>query len=501
VTGRSANAGDVASWFAEVAARAPADTAIQDGDQRVSYQRLWDESGLQRRALRAAGVAPGALVGLRMERSWRVVAAILGIWRHGCGYVPVDPSHPRARQQHVIRDAKLAHLIEKDGRCVRLAGEGQPPLLGGDVAYVIYTSGSTGEPKGVVVRQANLLALFESQAWVMDAGPEDAWSLFHSHTFDFSVWETWGALLTGGRCVVVPRHVTIDPSRMLGLIERAQLTVLNQVPSVFKHLVGALEEAPRPLSSLRYVIFGGEAIHIPSLLRWRRLGVAPDARLINMYGITETTVHATAKHLDLAALRRPAVGTPIGVPLPHLEIELMAGGRSAEAGTPGEIYVAGASVAQGYLGQPCLTDERFVMLGGKRWYRSGDFAVRTSDGELEYLGRRDDQVKLRGFRIELGEVETALASHPTVGDCAVVLTDTPSGDARLVACVVPRDGGRGLTEEEWRESAGSALRAAMSARLPRHMVPSLYVRLPALPLTASGKLDRAALAVQAQVIR
>jgi D-alanine--poly(phosphoribitol) ligase subunit 1 len=492
--------GGVASRFSEVAARAPDSTAIRDGVQRVSYQRLWEESERQRRALIATGVAPGVLVGLRMGRSWRAVAAILGIWRHGCGYVPVDPSHPQARQEYVVRDSELAYLIEEDGDCVRLPAARPPAVLGSDVAYVIYTSGSTGEPKGVVVGHASLLALFGSQAQVLHAGSADVWSLFHSTTFDFSVWETWGALLTGGTCVVVPTRVTIDPPRLLDLIGSTGVTVLNQVPSVFKHLLGALEKAPCALSSLRYLILAGEAIHIPSLLRWRRLDLAPNAQLINMYGITETTVMATVKHLDLASLRRPAAGTPIGGALPHLEIELMEDGRVVEPGTPGEIYVSGAGLAHGYLGRPDLTDERFLVVDGKRWYRSGDFAVRTADGELAYLGRRDDQIKLRGFRIELGEIETALAVHPKVCDCAVVLAAPPSEEASLVACVVVEDGNGEMTDEEWSGSVVPVLRTAISARLPRYMLPSRYVRLRALPLTASGKLDRAALTVRVQAI-
>jgi D-alanine--poly(phosphoribitol) ligase subunit 1 len=501
VTECPAGVEDMASWFAAVATGAPDSTAIRDGDQRVSYQRLWEESEHHSHALRAAGVSPGVLVGLRMDRSWRVVAAILGIWRHGCGYVPVDPSHPQARQEYIVRDAELAYLVEEDGRCVRLPTAHPPAILGRDVAYVIYTSGSTGEPKGVVISQTNLLAMFGSLPQVMHAGPDDVWSLFHSTTFDASVWETWGALLTGGACVVVPKQVTIDPPRMLSLLYSTGVTVLTQVPSSFKYLVGALKEVPRVLPSLRYVILSGEAIHIPSLMHWLGLGVAPSAQLINMYGLTETTAVVTVKHLDLASLRRPAAGTPIGAALPHLEIELMENGRAVDPGAPGEIYVAGAGVARGYLKRTELTNERFPVLDGKRWYRSGDFAVRTPDGELAYLGRRDDQIKLRGFRIEPSEIETALALHPAVRDGAVVLAAAPSGEARLVACVVACDGDGDTTDEEWSKSVGAALRAAMSAQLPRHMVPDRYVRLQALPLTVSGKLDRAALTARVQANR
>jgi D-alanine--poly(phosphoribitol) ligase subunit 1 len=501
VTGEETAAGLVARHervdvrFRARAAATPDAVALVDRGRLVTCAELDAAGDEVARLLAAGGVPPGGLVGLRLPRGWRVVAAILGIWRHGCGYVPIDPAYPRARQELVVADAGLRHVLDEGDRPGELAlsaaagGAGAGPEVPADVAYVIYTSGSTGRPKGVVVRHASVLALLDATDRVFDLGPGDAWTQFHSHNFDFSVWEVWGALLSGGRCVVVPPEAASDAGALAELLAGGEVTVLNQVPSVFAHLVRALEERRLELPRLRLVIFGGEAINVPAILRWAELGVAPAARLWNMYGITEITVHGTARLLDPQALRRPAAGSPIGRPLPHLRMTLLERGRPVPRGTPGEIHVSGEGVAWGYLGQPELTAQRFLRLeeggDGPVWYRTGDYAVERDDGELEYLGRRDEQVKLRGFRVELGEIESVLRAQPGVRDCAVVLAEGRTGSPLLAACYVPT-GAAGAD--------GGSLREALMAVLPRHLVPSRFLTVPRLPQTLSGKLDRAALA-------
>jgi D-alanine--poly(phosphoribitol) ligase subunit 1 len=481
--------------FRARAAAAPGAVALVDRGRPVTYAELDAAGDEVARLLAAGGVPPAGLVGLRLPRGWRVVAAILGIWRHGCGYVPVDPAYPRARQELIVADAGLRHVVDEGDAPAGVAvaavgpGAGPGPEVPADAAYVIYTSGSTGRPKGVVVRHASVLALLDAAGRVYDLGPGDVWTQFHSHNFDFSVWEVWGALLSGGRCLVVPPEAASDAGAFARLLADGEVTVLNQVPSVFAHLVRALEERRLDLPRLRLAIFGGEAINVPAILRWTELGVAPGARLWNMYGITEITVHGTARLLDPEALRRPAAGTPIGRPLPHLRMMLLEGGRVVPRGTPGEIHVSGEGLAWGYLGRPELTEQRFLRLdeagGGPLWYRTGDYAVERDDGELEYLGRRDEQVKLRGFRVELGEIEAALRAQPGVRDCAAVLAEGRNGSPLLAACYVPAGPGG---------PDGGSLREALAAVLPRHLVPSRYVAVQRLPQTLSGKLDRSALA-------
>ncbi len=477
--------------------QSPQAVALVDGAHTVTYEELWDEAGRVEAQLTENDVVPGGLVGLHIRRGWQVVAGILGIWRHGSGYVPVDPRYPQARQDYIIQNAGLRHLVTGDGDgelsvAVRKGAADVAPAVPHDTAYIIHTSGSTGDPKGVVVRHTHVAALLEACAKTYEVGPEDVWSFFHSHSFDFSVWEIWGALLSGGRVAVVPHEAATDSGAFATFLARHRVSVLSQVPSVFGYLVRALAADPVPLPDLRYVVLGGEAIVPRTLLQWFRLGVAPHAELYNMYGITEITVHATVAKLTPKVLRAPSVGTPIGSPLPHLDIVLLEDGRPVSPGVPGELHIAGAGVAEGYLDRPALTAERFPRyeeLGGDRvWYRSGDYAVERPDGGFEYLGRRDDQVKIRGFRIELGEIEAVLAEQPEVQECAVVVVDR-QGSPALVGCFVADPETPGAATP----AAVAALRDRLAQVLPRHMVPGSLVPVDELPLTLSGKLDRGAL--------
>ncbi|MGH3190637.1 MAG: amino acid adenylation domain-containing protein, partial [Streptosporangiaceae bacterium] len=358
-------------------------------------------------------------------------------------------------------------------------------------AYVIYTSGSTGTPKGVVVTHQNVTCLFGAARQILDTGPADVWSLFHSYAFDFSVWEMWGPLLRGGCLVVVPYQVSRSPAEFIGLLAAERVTVLSQTPSAFYELMQADREHPGAAAglALRYVVFGGEALELGRLAEWYQRHDEAHPALVNMYGITETTVHVSHVTLDRASAAA-AAGSLVGRPLANVRVFVLDGGlQPVPAGVVGELYVGGAGLARGYLGRPGLTAERFVACpfggAGERMYRTGDLARWRGDGQLVFAGRSDDQVKVRGFRVEPGEVAAALAGHDGVGQVAVLAREDRPGQRRLVAYVVAADRGAGV------DVAG--LRARAAAVLPDYMVPSAVVAVDALPVTRNGKLDRAAL--------
>ncbi|MEU7109986.1 amino acid adenylation domain-containing protein, partial [Streptomyces sp. NPDC046215] len=366
------------------------------------------------------------------------------------------------------------------------------PLTPGDAAYVIHTSGSTGRPKGVVIPHSNVIRLFETSAAHFAFGPDDVWTLFHSYAFDFSVWEIWGPLLHGGRLLIVPQTTTRSPAEFLELLRTEQVTVLNQTPSAFLQLITADTDTPAgtdPLA-LRYVIFGGEALEPAHLRPWAQRHGTTSPALVNMYGITETTVHVTHQQITDTLIEDPSARSLIGTPLPDLRVYVLDHClKPVPPGRTGEMYVAGPGLARDYLGRPALTAGRFVAdpFGppGTRMYRTGDLARRTPEGTLEYAGRADQQVKIRGFRIEPGEIEAALAAHPAVARAAVTARQTQgAGDRMLVAYAVPAPG---------HQPAPAELRAHLATVLPEHMVPSACVLLDALPLTANGKLDTKAL--------
>jgi amino acid adenylation domain-containing protein len=491
--------------FEAVAARTPDAVAVTFGAESVTYAELDARANGLAHHLLERGTRPDSLVGLLVERSVETVVGILGILKAGAGYLPLDPADPDDRLAWVLEDSGASLVVTTSALAPRVAGGLEIVRLASDVAessaapavevapgslaYVIYTSGSTGRPKGVQVTHANVVRLFSAtDAW-FGFGTQDVWTLFHSYAFDFSVWEIWGALLYGGRLVVVPFQVSRSPEEFYALLESERVTVLNQTPSAFRQLMRADEEAAergemRELA-LRYVVFGGEALD-PAILRgWvdRRGDDRPF--LVNMYGITETTVHVTYRVVREADVRGGS-SSPIGVPIPDLAVHLLdRNGQIVPPGFVGEMYVGGGGVARGYLHRPELTAERFVRdpfsaNPAARLYRSGDLARRRVDGSLEFMGRADDQVKVRGFRIELREIEAVLLDHPAVHE-AVVLTRGEGEEKRLVAWFVAG------------EVEAAELRAHLQAHLPGHMVPSAFVRLDALPLTRNGKVDRRAL--------
>ncbi|MDX2961157.1 non-ribosomal peptide synthase/polyketide synthase [Streptomyces acidiscabies] len=473
-------AGDIVSVF-EAQAREHADAvAVVAGTDRLTYGELNARANRLAHWLLERGVGPEDFVAIALPRSADLVVAIVGVLKAGAAYLPVDPEYPAQRREFMVEDAQPVLVLDDLG----VVGEGYPDTDPGveispdHPAYVIYTSGSTGRPKGVIVPHGNAVRLFRATDHWFGFGPDDVWTLFHSYAFDFSVWELWGPLLYGGRLVVVDYHVSRNPEAFAALLAEEGVTVLNQTPSAFYQL-------PSDASglSLRYVIFGGEALEPACLADWYAHHADNAPALVNMYGITETTVHVTYEALNAASLAQSS--SVIGTAIPDLRTYVLDRHlKLVPPGVVGELYVAGAGLARGYLNRPGLSAERFVAdpFGGSgtRMYRTGDLVRRRTDGVLEYAGRADDQVKVRGFRIELGEIEAALAAHPEVAQVAVLARQDRADDTRLVAYMV---GG----------TAPDDLRAHLRGRLPEHMVPAAFVALDALPLTVNGKLDRAAL--------
>ncbi|QDU24169.1 amino acid adenylation domain-containing protein [Urbifossiella limnaea] len=497
--------------FEAQAAAQPDAVAVECDGRELSYGALNARADLLAQKLGGLGVGPGKVVGLCLDRSLDMVTAVLGILKAGGAYLPLDPAYPAQRLSFMLADAGAAALLtqrdlaatapEYGGPRVVLddpaweAGVGAAPPPGGagpdDPAYVIYTSGSTGTPKGVVVTHANVVRLFAVTDPWFRFGPADVWAIFHSISFDVSVFEFWAALGHGGRLVVVPFGVSRAPHDLYRLLRTSRVTGLCQTPSAFRQLIRA-EEAlgVAPDLALRWVVLAGEAVEVQGLRPWFDRHGDQSPVLVNMYGPTETTVYSTYRPLSVADLSVPLKGSPIGHPLPDLRIHVLdEHRRPAAAGEVGEMYIAGAGVARGYLNRPELTAERFLpdpfaADPGERMYKSGDLARLLPDGQIEFLGRADGQIKLRGFRIELGEIEAAIAAQPAVSESVVVVGDDPAGGRRLVAYVAPR-GGAVIDPQ--------ALKTRLRESLPEYMIPAAVVVLGTLPLTPNGKLDRAAL--------
>jgi amino acid adenylation domain-containing protein/FkbM family methyltransferase len=451
--------------FEAQVARTPGRVALVFEGEQVSYQELNRRANQLAHHLRQMGVGPEVRVGLLLERSIQMVVGVLAILKAGGAYVPLDAQYPQERLSFILDDAACAVLLTRTQPNVA------PPLHTGQtldlvqqqaeiacqsesnltaatpdsLAYVIYTSGSTGAPKGTLVTHANVVRLFGATDEWFHFDDQDVWTLFHSIAFDFSVWELWGALLYGGRLVVVPFLVSRAAEQFSDLLRREQVTVLNQTPSAFYQLMEA--EQLRQLDegrdlALRFVIFGGEALDIQRLRGWFVHHEDRGPQLINMYGITETTVHVTYRPLCMSD-SKSETGSVIGVGIPDLQVYVLDHEmRPVPDGVAGELYVGGAGLARGYLNRAELTAERFVphpysWEEGARLYRTGDLGRYKTDGGLEYLGRLDQQVKIRGHRIELGEIESVLMDHPDVREAVVVTGPGPDGNKRLIGYVVP----------------------------------------------------------------
>ena len=489
--------------FAAQVARTPEAVAISFEGVSVTYRELEESANRLAHLLAGHGVGPGECVALLFSRSVEAIVAMLAVLKTGAAYVPIDPAAPAARIGFMVVDAAPIAAITTAGLADRLGGhdllvidvddpvvDSQPstalPVPAPDnIAYLIYTSGTTGVPKGVAIPHHNVTRLLEAVDAELELG--QVWTQCHSLAFDFSVWEIFGALLHGGRLVVVPESVARSPEDFHALLVAEQVSVLSQTPSAFYALqtVDALSPELGGQLKLETVVFGGEALEPQRLGTW--LDNHPGSpRLINMYGITETTVHASFREIVDGDVDSTA--SPIGVPLAHLGFFVLDGWlRPVPAGVVGELYVAGAGVGYGYVGRAGLTSSRFVACPfggpgapGARMYRTGDLVCWGADGQLQYLGRGDEQVKIRGYRIECGEVRAVLAGLDGVGQAVVIAREDRPGDKRLVGYVT------GTVDP-------GVLRAALAERLPAYMVPAAVVVMPALPLTVNGKLDTRAL--------
>ncbi|WP_068185775.1 non-ribosomal peptide synthetase [Mycobacterium sp. UM_CSW] len=497
----------IPAMFAAQAARAPEAVAITFGDSSWTYREVEEAADRLAHVLAGHGVGPGRRVALLLERSAEAIVAILAVLKTGAAYVPIDPAVPAARIEFMLDDAAPTAAITAAGLVERLGGRDlliidvaqlADPAVGpqpgtalpvpepDNVAYLIYTSGTTGVPKGVAITHHNVTRLLESLD--VELAPGQVWSQWHSLAFDVSVCEIWGALLSGGRLVVVPESVARSPEDFHALLVKERVEVLSQTPSAFYALQTAdalARELGRQLQ-LRAVIFAGEALEPQRLRTW--LDNHPESpRLLNLYGTTETTVHASFREIFPDDVDSPL--SPIGVPLGRYAFFVLdAWMRQVPAGVVGELYVAGGAAGCGYWRRPGLTSTRFVACPfgppGTRMYRTGDLAWWGADGQLRYVGRADEQVKIRGFRIELGEVQAALAGLDGVEQAVVIAREDRPGDKRLVGYVT------GTVEPA---SFAASARAALAERLPAYMVPAAVVVIDAVPLTVNGKLDKRAL--------
>ena len=525
----------VPALVAHHAARRPDAIALRSGETTVTYGALVAHANQLAHRLQADGVGRGTCVGVYLERGAELVTTLLGVLSAGAAYVPLDVSYPQERIALMLADAEVTQVITSSALADRL-----PPTVQGlcldttdltaepttppavtldpdDLAYVIYTSGSTGRPKGVAVPHRAIVRLVHNTNYI-DLSATDVVAQASNVSFDAATFELWGPLTHGARLVIVPQSVMLSPQDLRDLLGQEQITTLFLTTALFNQIARV---APMAFGGLRYLLFGGEAVDPGSVRQVLQQG--PPMRLLHMYGPTENTTYSTWHHvIDVAA---NASTVPIGGPLANDVAYVLDGyGAPVPVGVPGELYVGGDGLAWGYLQRPDLTAERFVpnTFGdqpGARLYRTGDLVRWDADGQIEYLGRIDQQVKLRGFRIELGEIEALLRKHPAVEEAVVILREDRPGDKRLVAYVVEEPRTQNLEPNGEQENKGTkeqavmeipprlsqrerglggeglppSLRAFLQERLPSYMIPAAIVPLATLPINQNGKIDRRAL--------
>ncbi len=486
----------ITDLFSAQIKRTPNHIALKMGNRTVSYDQLDISSNQLGLLLRENGVSSNTVVALLMDRSPETVIGMLGILKAGGAYLPVDVDYPRERKEYLIKDSGASLILTekrletKDEYPVskvyiddskKFSGKSCPLSRNSpsDLCYIIYTSGTTGNPKGVMVEHRNVVRLFFNEAFQFDFDSSDVWTMFHSHCFDFSVWEIYGALLFGGKVIIIPKETAQNMEDYLDILKKEKVTILNQTPSTFYSLIQEERSFLLPELCVRYVIFGGEALKPGKLKNWWLK--YPKVRLVNMFGITETTVHVTYKEIGAYEIENNIDN--IGQPIPTLSVYIWAANlQPVPKGVIGELYVGGAGVARGYVGKEDLTREKFLInpyIPAERVYRSGDLGRMLASGDIEYLGRADNQVKIRGFRIETGEIEVQLSALTFIKECAVVARE--KDDERfLIAYYVATGDSKPKAE---------LLRSSLLKKVPDYMVPTYFIQLEQLPLTFNGKLN------------
>ncbi|KQB41356.1 non-ribosomal peptide synthetase [Flavobacterium aquidurense] len=476
----------IVDLFEEQAEKTPDNIAVVFQDKTLSYRALNNQANQLGLYLKKEyNIVPDDLIGIKLDRSEQMIVVILGILKSGAAYVPIDINYPEERISYIEKDSKCKVVIGQEELAKFSAKQQELSTANLEkyiephhLAYVIYTSGTTGNPKGTLLEHRNVVRLFFTDKPLFDFNENDIWTMFHSYSFDFSVWEMYGALLYGGKLIVVPKEVAQNTPEFLELLYDQSVTILNQTPSAFYNLIDCEKSIKKRDFKLRNIIFGGEALNPFLLFNWHKK--YPTAKLINMYGITETTVHVTYKEIGEKEINFEQ--SNIGKTIPTLSCYILdASKQLVPEGVFGELYVVGAGLARGYLNRPELTLEKFTnnpFIAGERMYKSGDIGRWISGGDIEYKGRQDDQVKIRGHRIELGEIEKALSLEKTIRQSVVIVDKDKNIVAYYISDIV-------LDKK--------VLQQNLSALLPDYMLPGYYVQVEEIPLTTNGKVDRSSL--------
>ncbi|PPA82420.1 non-ribosomal peptide synthetase [Brevibacillus laterosporus] len=481
----------------------PDQIALLFKDREITYRQLNAKANQFARVLRKRGVQPDQAVGLITDRSIEMMIGILAILKAGGAYLPIDPTYPLERITYMLEDSQAQLLIVQEAAMIPEGYQGEVLLLAEecwmqeeasnlelindaqDLAYVMYTSGSTGEPKGILTTHQNIIKTVINNGYI-EITPRDCLLQLSNYAFDGSTFEIYGALLHGTTLVLAPKETVLNMNELARLIKKEQVTVSFMTTALFNTLVDLDITC---FQSVRKVLFGGELASVKHVLK--ALDYLGEHRIINVYGPTESTVYATFYSVDHSMLTKAAV--PIGRPINNTKAYILnKDGQPQPIGVVGELCIGGEGLARGYLNRPELTAERFVdnpFLVGERMYRTGDMARFLPDGNIEYIGRMDEQVKIRGHRIELGEIEKSLLEYPPISEAVLVAKRDEQGHSYLCAYVVSKD--------QW--TVGQVRQHLLEA-LPEYMVPSYFVELEKLPLTSNGKVDKRALPEPDRVI-
>ena len=490
------------SLFEEQVEKTPENIAVVFDNQKLTYRELNEKANSLANYFISIGIKPGTVIGLRLNKRLEMIIGILAIIKSGCCYLPINMQYPEDRVKFMIEDSNCKLLIgteeslkdvniEVDKIDIDLKNKNiylnsienlKIDITPEDLIYIIYTSGSTGTPKGAMLCHRNLVRLFRNDNFLFEFGENDTWTMFHSVAFDFSVWEMYGALLFGGKLVLVKDEIAQDPNLFLDLMRKENVTVLNQTPTYFYKLLKSEKDRNDRKLNVRYIIFGGEALK-PNLIKdWHN--IYPNTKLINMYGITETTVHVTYKELSEKDLNSSI--SNIGVPIPTLHVIIVDKNMNLlPFGVEGEMCVIGEGVFKGYLNREDLNKTKLVTnhkYSNKIIYRSGDTAIMHEDGNLEYIGRIDTQVKIRGFRVELGEIEEKILKYANIETC-IVTKKVDDNNREMLCAYYIKNGPISI----------SNLRIVLNEHLPSYMIPQYFIEIDKVPININGKTDLKAL--------